>query len=88
MEVLILICNNMKKFVVILSGGGEGDFFEYNIVVEANDIFSVQYMLLESKGLSNDNHMEYNFDDYQIYGLDEWVSKNIIKLNDLIKTRG
>lgn len=31
----------MKKFVVILSGGGEGDFFEYNVVVESNEITKV-----------------------------------------------
>ena len=36
----------MKKYVISLSGGGEGDFYEYNIVVEAKCKDDIEYELL------------------------------------------
>lgn len=75
----------MKKFVVELFGGDFGDFYDYKIVVESYDKENVEFMLLESKKLQDDNYMEYLFDGYQIHTLDEWANKNLIDLNEITK---
>ncbi len=72
----------MEKYIVNLSGGGEGDFYEYNVVIEANCKDDIDYALLSrlEKGCGLRGHM---FEHYNIYTLNEWINNNTVSISDL-----
>lgn len=72
----------MGKYVLELSGGGEGDFYEYNVVVESECKDDIEYELL-SKLKDEYRITDYLFENYVIYTLDEWVVKNTVSINVL-----
>ena len=72
----------MRKYVLELSGGGEGDFYEYNVVVESECKDDIEYELL-SKLKDEYRITDYLFENYVIYTLDEWVIKNTVSINVL-----
>ena len=65
----------MDKFIVILQGGNEGDFFEYPIVVEAKSKFEVEHKMLIMLEESNGIRGLY-FETFEIYTLNEWLDNN------------
>ncbi len=73
----------MEKYVIELSGGScEADCYEYNVVVEAKCEDDIEYELL-SKLKDKYRITNYQFENYIIYTLDEWVVKNTVSINVL-----
>lgn len=65
----------MDKFIVILQGGNEWDFFEYPIVVEGKSKEEVEHRMLIKLEESNGIRGLY-FETFEVHTLNEWLDNN------------
>jgi hypothetical protein len=68
----------MEEFLVVFSGGEYDDFYEYMKYFTEKSRDDLEYKLLEcNKSLPGNLG---SFEDFIIYGVEEWKTQNLIKL--------